>query len=239
MKIYLLRLDYRRHTFYSEGPDTQEGEGFETDASREQGGLRGWMARKLQTWQSAIGEAKGGFGGFVWRLGSWLQRFIGPDEPLLRGLRKAHAVHLHHPAGMPAERAREEWFRYLGGRKRHHLVWLLVNLLLSPVSLLLAPLPGPNFLGYWFVYRAACHTLALIGVQRARGKEVETSLVPNGALDLPLTRADARARAELASTCGLSDLEVYLVRIGAGREAEAASPPGPGAQEGPVADRVG
>ncbi len=140
---------------------------------------------------------------------------------------------------MSEERSRAAWFDYLAGRRRNHLLWLVVNLIICPLSVLLAPIPGPNLVGYWFVYRAACHALALIGVQRACDRRVETSLIPTGVLDAPMGRADASEVAALASHCGLSGLDVFLVRIGAGREVadKPATRPAPDPEEAPVGHR--
>ncbi|MEJ7711591.1 MAG: hypothetical protein WKF84_17425 [Pyrinomonadaceae bacterium] len=38
---------------------------------------------------------------------------------------------------------------------------------MAPIPLVLAPVPGPNVIGYWFWYRAICHALALMGIRRA------------------------------------------------------------------------
>ena len=239
MKIFLLRLDQRRHVFYSEGPETIDGEDCEEETTEEKRGVRGWLVKKLRSCKETISGSGGETGGFIWRLWRWLQRFVGADEPLLRGLRKAKAIYLHHPEAMSPERARSAWLEYLAGRRRHHLIWLGVNLLICPLSIVLAPIPGPNFLGYWFVYRAACHALALIGVQRVRDRRVETSLIPTGVLDAPVGRADAKQIADLASHCGLSGLDVFLVRLGAGREAaeSRATGPAPEVEEAPVGHR--
>lgn len=236
MKIFLLRLDQERHVFYSEGPETINGEVCDEEAIEGKRGVRAWLTAKLRTWKTAVHGTNQGLSGFIKKIWGWLQRFIGPDEPLLRGLRKARAIALHHPKSMSHEAARGAWFQYLQGRQRHHLFWLAVNLLISPVSVLMAPIPGPNFLGYWFVYRAVCHALALIGVRRARDRSLETTLIPNGLLNLSLKGADAQEVATLAAHCGLCGLDVFLVRLGATAEAEMESA-ADGPEEAPVGHR--
>lgn len=235
MRVFLLRIDHRRHVFYSEGPEARE-DGADEEAPPKQG-LGERLAKKLGSWKNTLIESKGETKGIFPGIWSWLQKFVGPDEPLLWGLRKAKGVVLHHPSGMSEERARDAWFLYLRDRKRHHGFWLVVDLILSGLSVLLMIVPGPNLIGYWFVYRAGCHALALIGVFRACRREVGTSLEPNGVLDLPLAGADRGAIVRLAERCGLKELDVFLVRIGAGPGAAVAEPATPGGA--PDDDREG
>lgn len=218
MKVYLLRVNERRHVFYSEGPESVE---MSADGARPLGadrrrGLRNFLERKVRFWQLSIARSKRGVGSAVRAVWDWLQRFVGPDETLLRGLRSAKNVNLHHPSEMGDEAARAAWTRYLKGRWVHHLIWLLVDLLLSIGSLALMILPGPNVIGFWLVYRTACHGLALIGVRRATHREVITELEPIEALDLPVEGAGQEAVDQLADRCGLKALDVFLVRVGAG-----------------------
>jgi hypothetical protein len=96
-------------------------------------------------------------------------------------------------------------------------------------------LPGPNVIGYWFVYRTVCHGLALIGVRRARRREVVTELESSRVLDLPIEESGPRAVDRLADSCGLKRLEVFLVRVGAAP----ASGTGTGAAAGDVPVGIG
>src|SRR5262249_10309928 len=149
-----------------------------------------------------------------------LSRRIPADEGLLRALRSAALVEVFHPSDMPPEAARAAWNEYLAGVKGRHVVGLAANAAVSPVSVVLAPLPGPNILGYWFVYRAACHALALLGLRRASGDRVPTVFEAQPALDPPIGPADAVG---LAGSLGLDAerLEDFIERQrgakGAGR----------------------
>jgi hypothetical protein len=213
VKVYLVRITERRHVFYSEGPETVEEPA--SDRSPEgRRGLRSWLERKLRYWQLSIRRSKQGAGAALRTVWDWLQRFVGPDETLLRGLRHAREVRLHHPAAMSPQTAQSAWRRYLKGRWTHHLTWLLVDLILSIASIALMILPGPNVVGYWLVYRAGCHALALFGVRRASNRQIVTELEPTGALDLPIGHADRDAVDRMADHCGLKDLDVFLVRVG-------------------------
>jgi len=45
----------------------------------------------------------------------------------------------------------------LRDRSYHHLRWMIVDALLLPVSLIAFPLPGPNVLGYYLLFRVFSH----------------------------------------------------------------------------------
>lgn len=237
MKIFLLRLGRHRHAFYSEEPETPGDEAQEDAPVAPKGGLRDWMVARVRVWGSRVLNAKGGFGRLVQRTWRWLQRFIGPDEPLLRGLRKVKAITLYHPDTMSHEEARLTWLEYLQGRRRHHAIWLTINLLFSPLLVILAPLPGPNFVGYWFVYRAACHALALLGIRRVHTRQVETILIPNGLLNVRIEGADTQEVAKLATDFGLHGLDIFLIRVGAVRDGKTDNPTASDIEETPVSAR--
>jgi hypothetical protein len=206
--IYLLRLDDRRRAFFAEEEPEAAG-----------AGEAGWLARKYRAWKSALQAADSGAALWARRLWGWLQGLTLPDESLLQRLRGVEAIDLHHPAALPAEEARALWGHYLGHRARRHLFWLAVNGLVCPLTVLLAPLPGPNVIGYWFVYRAACHLLIVLGVRRARRRPVACH--PSTALDEPVHQGEAAAR--VAAAHGLESLGAFLERA-APRPDEAAIP---------------
>ena len=55
-----------------------------------------------------------------------------------------------------------------------------------PVVAILAILPGPNLIGYWFTYRAIHHCLIVLGIRRARRGKVPTNLIASKSLDHPV-----------------------------------------------------
>ena len=206
MDVYLLRIDEARRAFYAEeGPEAVGGEG-------EAAG--GWLVRKYRRWKAELQHAESGAGRWARRLWGWLQGFTLLDESLLQRLRGASAIAIHHPAAMPVEEARALWGRYLAHRARRHLFWLTVNALICPLTVLLAPLPGPNVVGYWFVYRAACHLLIVLGIRRARRRPV--GFHPSAALDAPVHEGEAAAR--IAAAHGLAALPSFLERAAPRRD---------------------
>lgn len=211
MKVYLLRLDDERCIFYSEGPETSaEDESLATPPAR--AGLRGWAERKYSNLQTTISSAESGVGLHMRHAWEWLQRRASPDEALLRSLRNVSVVHLYHPSTLDAAEARTLWTNYLKGRSRHHTLWLVLNGLVTPLTVLLAPIPGPNIIGYWFLYRAICHLLAVLGVRRAKSEQVSTESISTGALDELFGAGSEERWGGLAERLELRNLEAFVKR---------------------------
>jgi hypothetical protein len=221
VKVYLLPLEDDEALFYSEGPEVVAAEEVEVAAPR--GGVRGWAEQKYKSLQSVLNESERGVGLRVRRTWEWLQKRTAPDEPLLRSLRGAKAIELIHPAFLDKDAASERWNDYLASRGRRHLFWLIINAVVSPLTLLLAPLPGPNLIGYWFVYRAICHLLARLGSRRARSGEVATDFVASGELDETFAAAAAERIARVEASLGLQGLGAYLERATAKRASDGAA----------------
>lgn len=214
MKIYLLDIGGERPVFYSEEPEVSAADAAKV-ASK--GGVRGWLERKYRSLQTAVHESEEGVGARVRRMWQWLQRRTAADESLLRRLRVARRIELYHPATMTAEDVRETWAHYLASRRRRHVFWLTINLLIAPVTLVLAPIPGPNLIGYWFAYRAVCHALAVLGVRRAQAADDEMRLHPSVELDNALASSRDEQVARLASSLKLAGLEAFVKRVVAER----------------------
>jgi hypothetical protein len=177
VKVFLIPRDHARSDFH-----------YETDTDDQQApelvyrpGLRGRIERAAQRLHASLRQPKGRVTRAMKQTNDWLRRFVYPDEPLLSALRRARAIEVHHgpdPLAAGGE-VRDVWLGYLRGRRRRHLAWFTVDALLSPLSLLLTPLPGPNVIGYWFAYRAVCHLLILVGIRRALSGRVEITFHPS------------------------------------------------------------
>jgi Mitochondrial K+-H+ exchange-related len=216
VKIYLLSLDSGRCVFYSEGPETVA----EAEIIAPRSGLRGWAERRYKSLQAILTESEKGVGLRVRRIWEWLQKRIPPDEPALRALRGVRAVVLYHSPSFTEEEARTLWQAYLKSQQGRHMFWFVANAVTSPLTLVLAPLPGPNVIGYWLVYRSACHMLARLGARNARGEQVTTAFLSNGALDGSFGTKDDERIASLSSSFGLQGLDDFIKRIAA-RQARA------------------
>lgn len=211
MKVYLFSLDDERCVFYSEGPEILDAATVVATAPRT--GLRGWVERKYRSLQLVLTESEKGVGLRVRRIWEWLQKRTYPDEPLLRSLRGVRDVELNHPPSFTEDETCKLWKEYLKSRQGRHAFWFVINALVSPVTVLLAPLPGPNVIGYWFIYRAVCHWLARLGARQARKNEqVETKFQPAEALDGSFGVADEERIASLSSTLSLQGLGAFIER---------------------------
>jgi Mitochondrial K+-H+ exchange-related len=209
VKIFLLNLGDERCVFYSEGPEAvAESE----SAAAPRRGIRGWAERRYQSLQAVLTESEKGVGLRVRRIWEWLQKRIPPDEPMLRALRGVQAIVLHHALTYTEEETRSLWTVYLKSRQGRHMFWFIINALVSPLTLLLAPLPGPNVIGYWFIYRAVCHLLARLGARNARSEQVRAEFLSTKALDGSFGVTDKERIASLSSRFGLSGLEEFVKR---------------------------
>jgi hypothetical protein len=170
VKVYLEQTTDGRPLFRLHGSETED-KSFVTT----QGGLRGWLTRKLHALHDGFRDSENTLAQTTRQVWDWLQRRIHPDEPLLIRLRSVQAIEVYHPASLSAQEARASWSEFLTRRQRRHWPWLILNTLIAPLTVLLAPLPGPNLIGYWFAYRAVRDLLAILGARRALSGQVETT----------------------------------------------------------------
>lgn len=175
--------------------------------------LRGVRAR----WKRAGGRGAEA-GRKVW---AWLHSWTHPDERLYALLRQVRIVTARYPLSMTAEEASRAWKRFLAAGLWRHAPRFLLNLAVAPATIFLAFLPGPNLVGYWFVYRAIHHLLILYGLIRVRSGWAPTRFEPTEALDRPIGAGDDLATlADRLSARGLlkkpRKLEAFLQRRGVG-----------------------
>ena len=173
MQVRLRPKDFGTEVTYLDEPHA------EGDCARH-GRLRGWFEGKLKHWAHSWRESRGGLARRMRGLWEWLERRKYHDEADLARLRHAGSLEVHHPAGLSEDDARLLWETYLSQRRRRHLSWFLANAVVSPLTLLLAPLPGPNLVGYWFAYRSVHHLLILAGLRKVRAGTFPTRFHPEG-----------------------------------------------------------
>lgn len=58
-------------------------------------------------------------------------------------------------------------------RSYHHLRWLIVDALLLPLSLVIAPLPGPNVIGYFLLFRVFSHWRTFRSASHAQLEDID------------------------------------------------------------------
>lgn len=181
---YLSTQDGQRFFYYDSsegGADPSGADGSKTP------GLWGWAERKWSTIQKSMDDPEGGVARWVGRGWNWLHSFSHPDETMLAQFASADEVVLHYPASLPIAGVQKAWRRYLKQRSRSHRFWTAVNAVAVPFGAVLAVLPGPNVIGFWFLYRAIYHYLAVRGVGRVRRGVVPTRWRAEPALDQPVS----------------------------------------------------
>jgi hypothetical protein len=207
VKVFLLPLDHTQSFFYAE--DTED----EAATPSNRLGWCGWCERMIRRIRSTFKHPKGRLARKMKQGWDWLQRRMHPDEPLLAALRTAPTITVYHRSSLPEQEARALWCAYLRRRLRRHVPWLVFDALLSPLALLLTPLPGPNVIGYWFAYRAVRHLLILLGIRRALSGRVETRFRPVAALDAIEGCADKQWRDRAATQYKLKGLHDFVERL--------------------------
>ncbi len=138
-------------------------------------GIRGRVEARYHRFREGWQHSDGRAARLSRRAWQWLHSRTHPDEPLLARLRSAGAVEVVYPSAETREEAADAWSGFLAAARRRHRRGLLGHAVVAPLSVVLAPLPGPNLLGYWFAYRAVHHWLILVGLGRMRRGLIATS----------------------------------------------------------------
>lgn len=95
----------------------------------------------------------------------WVAESIA-EQRLLWQLRGKDAVLLVYPDDVTEAQARQLLKRSLQRDWERHRFWLCVDLFGAAGSALLILLPGPNFIGYYFVFRIVGHYFSLRGARQ-------------------------------------------------------------------------
>lgn len=165
MTVYLVPIARRRHELYTEHHDDGPGE------VREGGRVQRWMDTASIRWRELVEQAKqrraqGALARWRDTVVCRLAESIA-EQRTLWGLRNCSTACLVHSSSFPPERARAEMAGIIGDARRHHLRWLIVDTLLFVASGLLAIVPGPNLLAYYFLFRLIGHLQSWRGARQA------------------------------------------------------------------------
>jgi hypothetical protein len=208
LKVLVLQTKEDGLLFYGENSEARDGE----SEAPSRKGLITWVEQQYLKLERFLNQSERGLGLKLRRAWNWLHRFTGPDEAFLRSLRNQDQIELFYPQTLDPQFVLESWRRYISAKGRKHTVWLIVDTVISPVTLLLTPIPGPNLLGYWIAYRAFCHLLAVLGVRRAQDLVSSTTLIPEGLLDEFGATYSQSAVSRLAEEFEFSGLSDFLNR---------------------------
>jgi hypothetical protein len=111
------------------------------------------------------GERRSLFARIKARFLRWIAESIA-EQRLLWQLRSKDAALLIYPDDVTEAHGRQLLKRSLQRDWERHRFWLVIDSLGGLASALLILLPGPNFIGYYFVFRVVGHYLSLRGARR-------------------------------------------------------------------------
>jgi hypothetical protein len=109
------------------------------------------------------------------RVMRWVAESIA-EQRLLWNLRSHQEATLHFPDDMSEDAADALVKRQLTRDFEKHRKWLAVHAVLTLLSGLLILVPGPNFIGYYFVFRFVGHFFSVRGARAGLDRVVWTKL---------------------------------------------------------------
>jgi hypothetical protein len=187
VKIYLLIINQERHFFYSDIADPADiAEHEPLQDSVPKSGFKAWLIKQIARFREGWDHSQAGPMRWMRRLWDWLHSFAHPDEAMLVRLRTAKQIQLQYPAGRTEVDVAGVWLGYLNQQWWWHGLWLIVNGTIAPFAAFLAILPGPNIIGYWFLYRAVHHGLVVWGISRVLKRTIPTEYHALEQLDIPV-----------------------------------------------------
>lgn len=219
MNVFLVPVANDRYALYCEEHGEQTAAPVEAPA--------GFVRRAAQRFREQVAEAEragSGSGAVPESLGGRLKnrmlRWIAEsmaEQRLLWQLRGTVTASLFHPDDLTPAQARELLNRSLRRDWERHRFWLVIDSVCGFASLLLVLIPGPNVVGYYFLFRIVGHALSLRGARQGISKTAWT-MAPHPALTTlrSVVRAGSAERAdvvvEVASHLHLEHLAKFFDR---------------------------
>ena len=224
MDVFLVPVAPDRYDLYCEEPDEPEppaDEGTPAPGFFRRTAL--WFREQLAEAERARrqgpqpGDARPSFlGRAKARSMRWVAESIA-EQRLLWQLRGQDAVVLVYPDDVTEAQARQLLRRSLQRDWERHRFWLAIDSLGAVGSVLLILLPGPNFIGYYFMFRIVGHYFSLRGARRGL-----TGVTWTAQASAPLSQLrtmiaetpEARAERlhEVAAALGLEHLASFFQR---------------------------
>ena len=217
MVAYLVPTGRNRCELYSEAPD----ESLQSPDERA-GRLQRWMHAISVQWHALVEQARRGHG--PGRFARWRDRLVCKlaesiaEQRTLWSLRTCQHATLRYAAGQDKDAAKRILDDLLAEARRHHGRWLIVDTLLMIAAAVLTLVPGPNLLGFYFLFRVIGHLQSWRGARQAIDR-VSWSLEPSAELAelLTLLNVPRAARAprvsEIARRLNLPRLGAFFERV--------------------------
>ena len=219
MIVYLLPIGRDRFELYSEPPEESGAPPYP-----EAGRLRQWAHAANVRWHQLVdsarrnrstGQIARGRDALVRRLAETIA-----EQRTLWALAKHTQATLLYPASLGQDEARAALDRALAAARRHHGIWLAVDLVLFIVSAVLALVPGPNVIAYYLGFRVVGHWLSWRGARQSVNVVVWT-LEPDASLAelaslVNVPRAVRASRVDaIAARLNLHRLSAFFERVAA------------------------
>lgn len=153
------------------------------------------------------------------RLLAWVAERVA-EQRLLWNLRREEAVRLIHPDDITFDQALTELRRMMKADHDRHAIWLAVHGVLLIASGVLALVPGPNLVAYYFAFRVVGHWLSMRGAAQGLHRVTWTGHAEPALTSLrAVLELSGRARedqiAEIAERLSLPYLARFVERISA------------------------
>ena len=221
--VYLVPIGSGRFELYTEPPDDSAPD---ARSHPDTGFLQRTIQRLRQRWrdavQAATDDAHGATtSGRLSRARDWTVRRMAQsiaDQRTLWSLRGVTGAVMYFPSNLSAASAVAARDTLLSRARRHHRIRLLGNLVGVALTAVLMVLPGPNLIGYYFLFGAASHFLSWRGAKQARESTVwhaspDAALTELGALAGVPCEQRADRVAALAAVLGLPRLAIFFDRV--------------------------
>ena len=156
MIVYLVPVGKTRFELYAEPP-----EDLSPVPPAEAGRFQRWSYLIGVRWHELVDAARRGHGaGRIARMRDSLVRRLAEtiaEQRTLWGLRACPVATLLFPSTITREAARAALNGSLAAARRHHGWWLVIDVVLLIGSAVLALVPGPNLIAYYFLFRLVGH----------------------------------------------------------------------------------
>jgi hypothetical protein len=223
MEVFVIPIRGERYELYCEVPDGEElGDG--SQATGIFGGLRRRFALMLSTAEArerGLGPESSTTDGWWGRINERLMRWVVEriaEQRLLWRLRRETAATAVHPTDLDFEEAMLIVRRTLQRDLERHRRWLVVDALAFMVTGLVAIVPGPNLVAYFFAFRVVGRWLSFRGASQGL-RRVLWNGRPSAELSELRSTADLapderwRHVQDLAERLRLPRLRTFLERI--------------------------
>jgi hypothetical protein len=219
MIIHLVPVGKARYELYAEPPDEPEAA-----PPEDAGFVQRWSHTASVRWRELVDAARHGSGSG--RVAHWRNSIVCrlaehiAEQRTLWTLRDLSHATLLFPSTLDCAEGRSVLNELLATGRRHHGRWLIIDTLLLLGSAVLAIVPGPNLVAYYFLFRLVGHLQSWRGARDGL-ERVQWGLEPNqslselaGLVDVPRAVRASRVQA-IAARLNVPRLSAFFDRSAA------------------------